>query len=366
VARAARRLAAVLIALSVAVPAGDSAASPDVRVSTVARGLEIPWELAFLPDARALVTERPGRVRLLGRGGRLHRRPVARVAVSALGEGGLLGLALDPAFARNRFVYLYYTREDGMRLERRRLSHGRLVGGRSLVDGILAGPVHDSGRIAFGPDRRLYVSTGDAGIPALAQDPRALNGKFLALTPAEYRGRGHARPAVVSIGHRNAQGFDWEPRTGHMISTEHGPSGFDGPEGWDEVNAIVPGANYGWPVAFGPDQGSFAAPLLTYQEPLAPSGATFVTRPGSRWTGDFLFACLRGEQLRRVAWRDGRVVADEPLLTGRFGRLRTVVEGPRGDLYVLTSNRDGRGDVRRGDDRVLRVVAPLDQLRGDL
>jgi glucose/arabinose dehydrogenase len=280
------------------------------------------------------------------------------VTVSADGEGGLLGLAVDPAFGRNRFVYLYFTAASRMRLERRRLSGGRLIRERSLVDGILAGQVHDSGRIAFGPDRRLYVSTGDAGEPGLAQDPGSLNGKFLALAPAQYHGRGHTRPAIVSSGHRNAQGFDWEPGTGRMISTEHGPSGFDGPEGWDEVNAIVPDANYGWPDAFGADQRPFTQPLRVYPEPLAPSGATFVTRPGSRWTGDFLFACLRGEQLRRVAFEGDRVAVDEPLLQGRYGRLRTVVEGPRGDLYALTSNRDGRGRPRGGDDRIVRIVPP--------
>jgi glucose/arabinose dehydrogenase len=346
------------IALSLAAPAGASATVQGVRVNTVARGLEIPWELAFLPDGRALVTERPGRVRILGRAGRLRRRPLARVAVSALGEGGLLGLALDPAFARNRFVYLYFTVAGGMRLERWQLAHHRLVRQQSLVDGILAGPVHDSGRIAFGPDRRLYVSTGDAGQPQLAQEPSSLNGKFLTLTPAQYRGRGPVRPTILSSGHRNAQGFDWQPGTGRLISTEHGPSGFDGPEGWDEVNAIVPGANYGWPNVFGADQRPFTQPLLVYREPLAPSGATFVTRPGSRWTGDFLFACLRGEQLRRVVLRGDRVVADRPLLHYRYGRLRTVVEGPHGDLYALTSNRDGRGLPRRGDDRILRIVPP--------
>jgi glucose/arabinose dehydrogenase len=325
---------------------------------TVARGLEIPWEVAFLPGGDALVTERPGRVRLLRRDGELVRRPVARVGVSAQGEGGLLGLALDPSFERNRYVYLYYTTADGMKLERRRLSHGRLIGGRSLVEGIAAGKIHDSGRIAFGPDRRLYVGTGDGGEGLRAQDPSSLNGKFLALTPRQYRGSG-GRPAIVSIGHRNPQGFDWEPGTGRMIATEHGPTqGLDGPSGWDEVNEIVAGQNYGWPLAYGADQSPYTSPLRAYPQPLAPSGATFVRRHGSRWTGSYLFACLRGEQLRRLVFRDGRIVVDEALLRGRYGRLRTVVEGPRGALYVLTSNRDGRGTPRAGDDRILRVTPP--------
>ena len=197
--------------------------------------------------------------------------------------------------------------------------------------------MHDSGRIAFGPDGRLYVSTGDAGEPQLAQDPSSLNGKFLALAPAQYRGDAPVRPAIVSSGHRNAQGFDWEPGTGRLISTEHGPSGFDGPEGWDEVNVVVAGANYGWPAAFGPDQRPFAQPLLTYREPLAPSGATFVTSRGSSWTGDYLFACLRGEQLRRVAFggerrRRRRAAAAGSLRTPAHGRRRPARRSVRADV----------------------------------
>ncbi len=329
-----------------------------VRVVTVATGLEIPWEIGFLPDGRALVTERPGRVRLLGRDGRLRREPVTRVRVSAVGEGGLLGLAVDPSFARNRFVYLYYTTAGGMRLERWRFSGGRLRRERSLVDGIAAGRIHDSGRIAFGPDRRLYVATGDSGDGELAQQTDSLNGKFLALSPAQYRGAG-GRPEIISSGHRNPQGFDWEPGSRRLIATEHGPTeGVDGPEGYDEVNQIVKGGNYGWPRVYGFDQAGFNAPLRVYRRPLAPSGAAFVTRRGSAWTGNFLFATLRGEQLRRLVFRDGRIVSDHPLLRKRFGRLRTVVEGPNGALYALTSNRDGRGTPRTGDDRILRITPP--------
>jgi glucose/arabinose dehydrogenase len=336
----------------------DRRPTAQTRVSTVATGLDIPWEIAFLPDRRALVTERPGRVRMLGSDGRLRPKPVADVPVRAHGEGGLLGLALDPAFAQNRFVYLYFTTAGGMRLERWRLSGGRLRRQRSLVDGIRAGRIHDSGRIAFGPDRRLYVATGDSGDGELAQQPDSLNGKFLALTPEQYRGRG-GRPEVVSSGHRNPQGFDWEPGTGRLIATEHGPTeGVDGPEGYDEINNVVQGGNYGWPRVYGFDQTGFDAPLRVYRRPLAPSGGAFVTRPGSRWTGSFLFASLRGEQLRRLVFDDGHIAADRPQLRGRFGRLRTVVEGPDGALYALTSNRDGRGLPRPGDDRVLRIEPP--------
>jgi glucose/arabinose dehydrogenase len=348
----------VLLCFAALAPHAGAQAAPAPRVDTVATGLEIPWEIAFMPDGRALVTERPGRVRLLGRGGGLRRAPVARVPVSAFGEGGLLGLALDPRFARNHFVYLYYTTAGGMRLERWRYSGRRLVRERSLVSGIHAGRIHDSGRIAFGPDKRLYVGTGDSGQGPLAQQPDSLNGKFLALSPRQYRGRG-GRPAIVSSGHRNPQGFDWQPGTGAMIATEHGPTqGADGPSGWDEVNQIVQGGNYGWPAVYGPDQAPFTAPLRVYQEPLAPSGATFVRNRNTSWSGNYLFACLRGQQLRRLVFQNGQIVGDEALFQGVYGRLRTVVEGPDGALYVLTSNRDGRGTPQVGDDRILRVTPP--------
>jgi glucose/arabinose dehydrogenase len=351
-------------AVALASTATTAAAAPPPRahpvVHVVARGLEIPWEIAFLPDGRALVTERPGRVRLLRRRGGLQPRPVARLDVSAVGEGGLLGLAIDPGFRANRLVYLYFTTALGMRLERWRFSRGRLVREAGLIDGIAAGTVHDSGRIAFGPDRRLYVTTGDAGNGALAHDPGSLNGKLLALTPAQYHGRTPVAPEVVAMGLRNSQGFDWQPGTGRLLATEHGPSGFDGPEGYDEINAIVPGADYGWPAVLGNATGGgvFTAPLRVYRDPIAPSGATFVTRRGSQWSGDFMLAALRGEQLRRLVLRRGRIVRDQPLFVGRFGRLRTVVEGPGGDLFVLTSNRDGRGTPRAADDRILRIVPP--------
>jgi aldose sugar dehydrogenase len=223
---------------------------------------------------------------------------------------------------------------------------------------------HDPGRRAprLGTDRvradgDLYVATGEAGQPELAQDPQSLNGKYLRLTPDQYHG-GASRPEIVSLGHRNPQGFDWEPGTGRLISTEHGPSGGDGPQGFDEINEIRTGANYGWPEAFGEDHGDYTAPLRVYDEAVAPSGATFVTRKGSAWTGDYLFATLRGEALRRIRLDGDRVVQDEALLEGRYGRLRTVVEGPDGGLYVLTSNRDGRGSPDDGDDRILRITPP--------
>ena len=335
-----------------------AAKAPDgMRVQTVATGLEVPWEIAFLPDRSALVTERPGRIRLLESNGELREEPVAEVDVSAQGEGGLLGLALDPHYEDNRFLYLYFTTAEGMRLERWRYADGSMTRETTLVSDIEAGPVHDSGRIAFGPDDRLYVATGDAGNGELAQDDGSLNGKFLRLEPEQYRGDAEVRPEVFSKGHRNPQGFDWMPTRRRLISTEHGPSGGDGPQGFDEVNHVRQGGNYGWPEAIGSDHDGFDAPLRVYEVAIAPSGATFLEQGGA-WRGDYLFATLRGEALYRLEMNGDRIAGEEKLLEGDYGRLRTVVEGPDGGVYVLTSNQDGRGSPSGDDDRILRITPP--------
>lgn len=335
----------------------DCEHQPSVR--TVATGLEIPWDIAFLPDGSAFVTERPGRVRLLEADGRLRAEPVTQIQVSTQGEGGLLGIALDPRFADNGDVYLYFTTAAGMRLERRHWTGSALVPEATLVRAIKAGKVHDSGRIAFGPDGLLYVATGDAGKATLAQDPRSLNGKFLTLTPRQYHADGIVQPTVLARGLRNPQGFDWQPGTDALVTNDHGPSGFDGPEGFDEVDLIVRGGNYGWPKAIGvaTGKGRYRAPLRVYRQPIAPSGATFLRHP-SLWTGSYVLAALRGQTLRRLELSDDRIVVDEPFLTGQYGRLRTVKEGPNGCIYVLTSNRDGRGKPAAGDDRILCVTPP--------
>ena len=330
-----------------------------VTVETVASGLEIPWDLAFLPDGSALVTERPGRVRLLQADGHLRPQPVATIDVVRAGEGGLLGIALDPSFADNALVYVYLTGSEGMRLERWRWTGSELVRERSLVEGIAAGNVHDSGRIRFGPDGLLYLATGDAGHPELAQDDGSLNGKVLTLTPAQYRGDAAARPRVLASGLRNPQSLSWQPGTRMLVVNDHGPSGFDGPEGYDEVDVVTPGGNYGWPDAIGDDDGDgrFRTPARLYLEPIAPSGGTFLSAE-SVWRDDYVLASLRGEQLRLLSFEKGVAVTDQPLLAGEYGRLRTVVEAPDGSLYVLTSNRDGRGTPVPGDDRILRVRLP--------
>jgi glucose/arabinose dehydrogenase len=350
-----RRLTFVLcLALALAAcggsPAGGARGAAGPKTSTIARGLKVPWEIAFLPDGGALITERPGIVVKLT--AKHAIRHVADINVVSDGENGLLGLALDPDFGRNRFVYVFLTTRSGNVVRRYRYAGGRFSAPRTIVRGIPSEVNHDGGRLHFGPDRRLYISTGDAVRPSLAQDRSALNGKILSLGLRAARGDG-GRPRIVSMGHRNPQGFDWQPGTRRLYEDEHGQNGND------EINLIEPGSNYGWPLLEGGARRSgFAAPLATYSPSIAPSGATFVHRPGSAWSGDYLVACLRGSQIRRLKLSGRRVVSEEALFANQFGRLRAVVEGPDGALYALTNNTDGRGQPRPGDDRVIRIVPP--------
>ncbi|MEE8472409.1 MAG: PQQ-dependent sugar dehydrogenase [Dehalococcoidia bacterium] len=327
----------------------------------MARGLEVPWSLAFAPDGRLFFTERPGRVRVI-EDGVLDPEPWARIGAAPRGEGGLLGLALDPDFSRTGYVYVYYTRRDGTGRLVNRVSRLREVGGRGgdeevILDGIPGARNHNGGRLRFGPDGRLYITTGDAGDGDLAQDLSSLAGKVLRLDPDGSIPGDNPFPGspVYSYGHRNPQGLDWHPDTGTLVATEHGPSAHD------EVNVIVPGGNYGWPLVSGEgrDPGSIGPLRQTGRETWAPSGASFYTGDlFPRWRGDFFLAALRGRHLRRLRLDGpaGGVIEEEVLFRGELGRLRDVVVGPDGALYLATNNRDGRGSPAADDDRILRVV----------
>ena len=346
----------------------ESTSPEDVRVDVVARGLQIPWAIDFAPDGRIFLTERPGRIRVI-RDGELQSEPWAQIPVAHEGEGGLLGLALDPNFAENGFVYVYYTYREGTRLWNRvaRLTdrEGRGEDLVVILDRIPGSTIHDGGRIRFGPDGKLYVTTGDANVPASAQDLTSLAGKILRLNPDGSIPTDNPFPnsPVWSYGHRNPQGLAWHPVTGALFSTEHGPSGLPPNCCHDEVNVIEPGQNYGWPSVFGiRGDPRFVDPILeSGSDTWAPSGAAFYSgdRLPESWRGRFFFAALRGQHLGRVTVRSSdlrSVERFEKLFVGEFGRLRDVVQGPDGFLYVTTSNRDGRGIPRSGDDRLLRIV----------
>jgi glucose/arabinose dehydrogenase len=331
------------------------------QVEVIARGLDVPWDIAFLPDNEgALVTERPGRVRLIDGDGRLQDEPVAEADVRDEGEAGLMGIALDPEFAEGEpFAYMMATVGETNQLQRWAWDDRRLRRDAVLIDDIPGAPNHDGGTLRFGPDGDLYVPTGDAGKKERAQDRGTLAGKILRLTPQEYRGDDIVDDATMhTSGHRNPQGLDWQPGTDRLFASEHGPSGWDGPGGDDEVNVVREGRDYGWPRV----QGDATAPGLTgpiwlWEDAVAPSGASFVSREGSAWTGDLLVATLRGTALRKLDVKGARITGEEKVLED-FGRIRAVVEAPDGTFWVTTSNRDDYGQERKGDDRVIRVIPP--------
>lgn len=341
-------------------PADTPGPLVEVRAEVVAENLEVPWELAFAPDGRLFFTERPGRLRVI-ENGRLRPEPVATFEVASVGEAGLLGLALDPDFAGNRFGYVYYTYRSGDQLRNRVvrfvIDGGSIRDTTTILDGVPGASIHDGGRIKFGPDGKLYVTTGDATESESSQDVGSLAGKILRINsdgsvPTD---NPFANSPVYTLGHRNSQGIGWHPVTGQMFATEHGPVGRD------EVNIIETGQNYGWPEVAGiGDRTQFVNPIAEYAPAIAPAGAAFFTDGKvSGWNDDFFFACLRGQQLRRLvlASPDYRQVQSQQVLfQGEFGRLRAVALGPDGLLYFSTSNRDGRGDPAGSDDRILRIV----------
>ena len=342
-----------------------------LKVETVVTGLEVPWSIAFTSATRMLVTERPGRVRVVENGA-LRPAPLAVISdVESKGETGLMGLTLAPDYEKSRLLYMSYGyavpggikvrvvrfHDDGTGLSQRKV----------ILEGLPAARFHAGCRLRFGPDGKLYVTTGDATTREIAQKPDSLGGKTLRLNPDGTIPADNPFPGspVFSYGHRNSQGLDWQPGTGLQFQTEHGPSGFDGPGGGDEVNIVEKGKNYGWPVVHHKmSREGMVSPLLEFTPAIAPSGASFVT--GSKLPalkGDFLFACLIGERLMRVRLdpADSRRVLDtEPLFVHEYGRLREVQNGPDGAIYFTTSNRDGRGSVRRGDDRILRLTQAPD------
>jgi aldose sugar dehydrogenase len=341
------------------------AAAPKVEVFI--SGLDTPWAIAFAPDGRIFLTERSGRIRVI-KDGKLVAEPWMTLGVSEAGEAGLLGLALDPQFAQNRYVYVAYTDrspEGGLRNRLVRLREdpatGKGVMDRVLIDNVPANTNHDGGRVKFGPDGKLYWTMGEAQNMTAAQDLQTLSGKILRINPDGNIPSDNPIPGspIYSYGHRNPQGLAWQPGTKRLYATEHGPSGEKGCC-QDEVNLIEPGKNYGWPVITGDQKrAGMVSPVIesTTSETWAPSGATFVT--SGPWQGSLLFAGLRGQTLYRLTLDPAdpsKTMGLERLFAGQYGRLRDVAEGPDGAIYILTSNGDGRGNLPPDGDRVLRLT----------
>jgi glucose/arabinose dehydrogenase len=334
---------------SSSMPAETSSTSPATRTQVLADHLDVPWGLAFLPDGSALVT-------LRDRAQLLHlspgRAPVVLGTIPGVepaGEGGLLGVAVSPGYATDHEVFVYYTAADDNRVARLTVTGGRASRPQAVLTGIRKAGNHNGGRLAFGPDGYLYVSTGDAGDSQDSQRKGSLNGKILRITkdgrPAPGNPFGNA---VWSWGHRNVQGMAWAP-DGTMYASEFGQ------DTWDELNLIRSGRNYGWPVVEGrAGRSGFVDPLRQWPTSEAsPSGIAWAD--GSIW-----MAALRGESLWRIPVSGNGSGTPQRLLEGRYGRLRDVVLAPDGRLWLLTSNTF-RGDPAPDDDRV--VAIPLAALR---
>lgn len=332
-----------------------------VKVETIASNLTIPWDIDWASDGRIFFSERNGNLRVIEDGKLLP--PILNLDVGN-GEGGMLGVVLDPDFEKNHYIYIYYTYNEFLSTKNKLVrfveSDNSLTEDKILLEGIPGASYHDGGRIQFGPDGKLYVTTGDAGNPDSAQDLGSLSGKILRINSDGTipNDNPFENSFVYSYGHRNPQGLDWDD-SGRLYATEHGPSGFRG-VAHDEVNLIKPGQNYGWPTLIGDEskQGMTNPVIHSGDDTWAPSGATFYhNKQIPDWDGKYFLAALRGEHLHVFNFDNDKVVSHEKLFLDEFGRLRDVVQGPDDALYVLTSNRDGRGNPASNDDRILRISA---------
>lgn len=334
--------------------------------------IDTPWEMTFAPDGSMFVTQRPGFIAIIDNGNLKVWLKLDSVVVEA-GESGLFGIAVDPSYEQNGYVYFGYTYAEQKsplklvnKIVRYRNDSGSPVFDKVLLDGIPGNHLHNIGAFEFGPDGMLYVTSGEIFQPQLAQDPASLNGKILRMTrdggvPADNPFPGSY---VYSLGHRNPQGIAFHPETNALWSTEHGPSEEQGCC-MDEVNRIEAGGNYGWPIIRGSEEQDGLIPPATYSGDTitwAPTGGFFVTQ--GEWAGSMLFTGLRGQALYRVVFNSAdpnKINAVERYLYRTLGRLRNVVEGPDGRIYIAVSNQDGRGDPLGIDDRI--VVFTQDEIR---
>lgn len=328
-----------------AVEPEDGGDGPPKVLETIARDLEVPWGVAFLPDGDALVTERDTARLLLLTGPDHEVVEVATLAEAAPeGEGGLLGVAVSPSYDEDGLVYLYLTTATDNRVVRARFDGESLGEPEPILTGIPNGFIHDGGQLAFGPDGYLYVSTGEAGEPPRAADPDDLGGKILRITPEGEPAPGNPTKGspVWTLGHRNVQGLAF---VGDQLwASEFGQDSFD------ELNLVRPGKDYGWPTVEGKGGGrEFVDPQVTWDtDDASPSGLAYLD--DRLWLG-----ALKGERLWRVEVRGKKARNPRGFFLGDFGRLRGVVAAPDGTLWVTTSNRDGRGTPGAGDDRILRI-----------
>ena len=330
------------------------------EIEIVAEKLYVPWAIDVSNDGKLYFTERSGSIRII-ENSKLNPEPLITFNFPFIsqGEGGLMGIALDPNFSQNHYIYVMHTYSNNNRIYNRVIrlveNNNKASIDRILMDNIPGGQFHNGGRIKIGPDKKLYITTGDAENPALAQNITSTAGKILRieLDGSIPKDNPFVNSPVYSLGHRNPQGLAWNSQN-ILYSSEHGQSAHD------EINIITVGLNYGWPLV----QGNEDTSEIITQKPLAhsgeitwaPSGITFVNQ--GVWEGKLLVATLRGQQLLAISFNEkGTAVKDiTSLLGNEYGRLREVIQSKDGSIYITTSNKDGRGHPDISDDRIIRLI----------
>ncbi|MGX1927805.1 PQQ-dependent sugar dehydrogenase [Flagellimonas sp. 2504JD4-2] len=354
---------------------GDEKAS--IKIDTIAENLVIPWDIGFASDGRVFITERPGRIRVII-DGELREEPWAQLPVANWQAAGLSGMALSPDFENNGFLYVLGTFRKGRdgfvnRVYRFTDDKNQGVDSTLIVADLPSISTHSGGALDFGPDGKLYVAMGDNENISLVQKLDNTTGKILRYNPDGSIPVDNPFPGspVYAFGLRNPQGFAWDAKSKEMYATEHGPSGFESEsyrEHQDELNIIVKGGNYGWPIVSGMHMDErFYKPLVEWTPAIAPSGLCIVNNENSPWFGDLLVGALYGQHLRRIRLhRDNGTVSvenEERLFENELGRIRMVEEGPDGAIYFTTSNIDTPGEPKRrisqkNDDRLFRLTVP--------
>lgn len=323
-------------------------------VEIIAEGLQAPRSIDISKEGRIFISEKRGSIRVVDNG-TLLTEPVGDIKAENIGDAGLLGLTLHPNFTQNHLFYVYYTYSNGTGLFNKVLmlkeSNNRIIDSKTILDGIPGNDYRDGGRIKFGLDGKLYVSTGDASIPELSQDLNSLAGKILRINEDGTipQDNPFSNSAVYAYGFRNAQGLAWAPNSGALYSSDQGGAGND------EINLISPAKNYGWPheeCNSNGDDNRYTPPLVCFNPSLEPSGIAFAFSNKLGYQNHLIVATLKGSHLRDIDFDSG---SQNTILVG-YGRIIDLVESEDGSIYVLTSNTDGRALPQQGDDKILRLT----------
>ncbi|MDW0327166.1 MAG: PQQ-dependent sugar dehydrogenase [Nitrososphaeraceae archaeon] len=323
-------------------------------VEIIAEGLQAPRSIDISKEGRIFISEKRGSIRVVDNG-TLLTEPVGDIKAENIGDAGLLGLTLHPNFTQNHLFYVYYTYSNSTGLFNKVLmlkeSNNRIIDSKTILDGIPGNDYRDGGRIKFGLDGKLYVSTGDASIPELSQDLNSLAGKILRINEDGTipQDNPFSNSAVYAYGFRNAQGLAWAPNSGALYSSDQGGAGND------EINLISPAKNYGWPheeCNSNGDDNRYTPPLVCFNPSLEPSGIAFAFSNKLGYQNHLIVATLKGSHLRDIDFDSG---SQNTILVG-YGRIIDLVESEDGSIYVLTSNTDGRALPQQGDDKILRLT----------